>query len=815
MPTTPETTVYDYLGTLNHDAIENGFQNEATQTLSISSEEVSRINGLEGDDMIVTSQGNSLAAGDMLGNEWAFVDGRWVYTASDVILSNYGADKSFNDVITTGRGDDVLLGNGGNDTLKAGLGDDIVNAGRGDDVAYGGQGNDILNLEAGNDYAEAGYGADVVNGGGGNDIIYGDLKADNLLEEAATGSTTFAQMADTAAWTMTDTNGVSMISQSTQTVAGETYTISFELAANLAGGQSSGAVEVLWNGEVLETVPTTSGAYETFQIDVVSTGDDGALSFRAVEAEPDAKYDFSGPITTYDKAMTIGGADVEVKAFAAGQAKLYQVIDGQLNVFDVEAKSYVAVGDAPGFKINAVGFNIEDDLIYGVAKSSGYDSLGVEVNSTDIVMIDAAGATYRIGDGYYGDYVGDFDDRGNLWTFHSALNRVSVVDVDQLDADGNPEITHYKFPSNMFTDRTYDLAFNAEDGNFYAVVSPNSNGQDGKVIKIDLSGVAGGGMPTFESMPITGTLYGDEMSNGMAKGAFGAVFLDGDGNLYYGLNRGDHDLDASTAVEGAIFKVNMDWDAGQAYAEFMSEAPSTGSNDGAVDPRSVDAFSEIDADAAVLLRAPTLTVVDGGNDTLRGGEGSDELHGNGGDDVLNGGSGDDFIFGDQGNDRASAGTGNDWMSGGTGDDSLRGKAGDDVLHGDDGRDFLNGGTGNDSLNGGEGVDKVVGGVGSDEINGGAGDDHLWGGHWSGDNAADTFVFESGTGKDYVHDFEIDLDVIDLVQFSTNLAAVQDVTTDLGWATVIDLQQLEGGQIGDRIVLKNVDAVDLGLDDFIF
>ena len=190
--------------------------------------------------------------------------------------------------------------------------------------------------------------------------------------------------------------------------------------------------------------------------------------------------------------------------FAPGQSNLYQVIDGHLKTFDLETQTYQDVGEPPGFKVNAVGFNIEDDLIYGVAKSNGTDSLGNAVSSTDIVMIDASGATYRIGEGFYGDYVGDFDNSGNLWTFHSSLDRFSVVDVDTRDADGNPEIQHFHLPRNLFGDRTYDLAYNAEDGCFYAVVSPGANGGTGKVVQIDVSDVTSGGVPSFQEVPSQG-----------------------------------------------------------------------------------------------------------------------------------------------------------------------------------------------------------------------------------------------------------------------------------------------------------------------
>lgn len=627
---------------------------------------------------------------------------------------------------------DRVNGLEGDDLIDTGLGNDILNGGRGDDNLFGGEGDDVLNLEDGDDYAEGGFGADIVNGGAGDDVIYGDNNGLNLLAETAS-ATTFQELSQEGSWTFSDDLGQETISQSAATVAGETYKISFDLAANLSGGHSAAMVEVLWNGEVVETVQTNSGAYTTFEIDVVSTGEDGDLSFRAVEPVDAIEYDYSGEIVSFEKTMTIGGTDVEVSAFAPGQSKLYQVIEGQLHVFDTAANTCTAVGGAPSYKINAIGFNIEDDMIYGVAKSNGTDSLGNAVETTDIVMVDATGATYRVGEGFYGDYVGDFDDSGNLWTFHTSLDRISVVDVDNFDQDGNPRITYYDFPKGMFTDRTYDLAFDAETNSFYAVVAPKSQGGNGKVVQIDVSDVANGGQPSFSAVPVTGTLIDGEMENGMVKGAYGAVFFDGDGNLYYGLNAGDADMDTSTGNTGAIYRINADWDAGTAYSEFMSEAPSTSSNDGAVDPRSSDAFIEVDADAAVLLRDPSLSLVAGGDDTLRGGEGND---------------------------------------------------------------------------------KLVGGSGADVLEGGAGDDHIWGGNWSADGSEDVFVFAAGSGKDFVHDFEADHDILDLSAFGTDVHSVKAASTDQGWATIIDLSELDGGLAGDKLILKSVGLDDLDQNNLI-
>ncbi|MEO0359209.1 MAG: calcium-binding protein, partial [Pseudomonadota bacterium] len=415
---------------------------------------------------------------------------------------------------------------------------DLVNAGTGADQAFGGDGSDVLNLEQGNDIGVGGRGADVINAGTGDDLVYGDERS--ILDGGeATSASSMAQHAEKGSWTVSDTDGKQQMSQTVSTEPGDTYTVSFEVAANLSGGAASGAVEVLWDGAVVGMVEVDSGVYETHSFDIPAGGADGELTFReVVGAGNGPEIITDAPIAYYEKSMDVGGQDIDVSAFAPGQAKLYQMISGQLNVFDPTTQSYETVGDPTGLGINAIGFNVEDDMIYGLAKATGIDALGNSVSKTDLVMVDAEGNAYRIGETPVGDYVGDFDDSGNLWTFDSSANRVTKIDVDNLDADGNPAATNYDLPNDLFGGRAYDVAYNAEHDCFFAVESPGSNGGTGAVHKIDISGVEAGEVPSITSIPINGTLYDEGMVNGMAKGAYGAVFMDGDGNLYYGLNKG-------------------------------------------------------------------------------------------------------------------------------------------------------------------------------------------------------------------------------------------------------------------------------------
>ncbi|MEM9715517.1 MAG: calcium-binding protein [Pseudomonadota bacterium] len=803
-------------GTNDDDVMGDGHQDFEGNAIGGSDGIIDKINGHEGSDDIDAGSGNDLAAGDTVGAEWSLVNGKWVYDPSKIYAN--GSAKTFDDVIRGGDGDDVILGNGGNDTLYGDAGDDLINAGTGDDNAYGGTGDDVLNLEDGDDYAEGGQGADIINAGAGDDLVYGDDNPENLLTDSTPeAGQSIAQFSGTD-WIVNENQdtGQTEMSQSVDTEDGEPYTVSIDVAVNFAGGATVGAVEVLWNGEVIDKVEVESGAFETFTYDVVGEGNGTGLTIRT--AEPDGAnsitYDTSGPIISYEKSVDLGDGPMNVDAFAPGQAKLFQVINGQLKVFDTETETYQDAGDPTGIKLNAIGFNVEDDLIYGIAKSAGTDALGQPVSVPDIVMMDANGDIFRVGDGHYGDYVGDFDGQGNLVTFHTSLNRVTIVDVDDIGPDGNPTIKTYHFDSDLSTDRMYDIAYNPQTEQFYSVVAPSKQGGEGKILTIDVSQVENGGQPIINEIPITNSDMNGMLYDGMVKGAYGAVFMDGSGNLYAGLNKGDHDMSTDTGVSGGIYKISISEDGDAAIAELMSEAQTTGVNDGAMDTRANDPFADVDADADILLKDISVAPKVGGNDSLRGGEGDDTMFGGMGDDELFGGTGDDVLDGETGNDKVFGGEGNDQVAGGAGNDFLKGDSGDDFILGGEGNDTLAGGIGNDRLADGAGNDKIIAGKGADTIEMGAGDDHIWGGQWTGDGEADTFVLSSGSGKDIIHDFEADHDVIDLSAYEVSYEDLQGLMKDHGWAVEIDLSGLDGAEDGDRVFLKSVDQDQLDETNFV-
>lgn len=151
-------------------------------------------------------------------------------------------------------------------------------------------------------------------------------------------------------------------------------------------------------------------------------------------------------------------------------------------------------------------------------------------------------------------------------------------------------------------------------------------------------------------------------------------------------------------------------------------------------------------------------------DSLIGEDGADLLNGEDGSDTLDGGGGDDILSGETGVDQLNGGDGADVLFGGADGDSLTGGLGGDVLNGEGGGDTLNGGDESDTLSGEEGADVLIGGRGADVLIGGAG--------------ADRFVFSDAadspaTGRDFVFDFRVGEDLLDLSAVDANTLMAGD------------------------------------------
>jgi Ca2+-binding RTX toxin-like protein len=113
----------------------------------------------------------------------------------DVICGLDGDDT----IVSTGWGNDIVIGGPGNDSIMVGDGNDIVDGGPGDDhigggngndMVFGGAGNDTIYAGEGNDAVDGGTGADVLDGGSHRNVIRGGGGGDAIDNNSTTGNVT-------------------------------------------------------------------------------------------------------------------------------------------------------------------------------------------------------------------------------------------------------------------------------------------------------------------------------------------------------------------------------------------------------------------------------------------------------------------------------------------------------------------------------------------------------------------------------------------------------------------------------------------------
>jgi Ca2+-binding RTX toxin-like protein len=234
--------------------------------------------------------------------------------------------------------------------------------------------------------------------------------------------------------------------------------------------------------------------------------------------------------------------------------------------------------------------------------------------------------------------------------------------------------------------------------------------------------------------------------------------------------------------------------------------------------------------------------------------GDDEITGTSGDNVIRTYGGDDRVYSGAGDDRVYLGSGDDYVrAGGEGYQSFYGgsgydyvsyydspgivnidleadaigvsdpiefadsfaigdivrdfegasgtNGGNDRMYGTSGANTLKGWGGDDKLYGRSGDDKLYGGSGEDRFDGGAGTDRLWGG-----SGEDTFHLDFGEGHDIIEDFENNLDVIQLDNFTFGAGQdAFDFATQVGDDVVFDF----GG--GDGLTVLDATIGQLTID----
>ncbi|RYG89796.1 hypothetical protein EU803_16740 [Loktanella sp. IMCC34160] len=117
----------------------------------------------------------------------------------DATLDSSGMDLSTgggDDTVIGGSGADWIIADFGNDSVAAGAGNDTVEAGAGNDIVYGGAGTDTVYGGDGNDFVDAGADNDIVYGGAGTDTLLGGTGDDTIYGYQTFGSDTAGDSID-------------------------------------------------------------------------------------------------------------------------------------------------------------------------------------------------------------------------------------------------------------------------------------------------------------------------------------------------------------------------------------------------------------------------------------------------------------------------------------------------------------------------------------------------------------------------------------------------------------------------------------------
>ncbi|MFF8451552.1 calcium-binding protein [Streptomyces leeuwenhoekii] len=141
------------------------FLGDGNDTVAAFTPGVGTVSGGPGDDELHAHTARTVLGGagnDMVMGPAALYGG----DGMDHLMGDSGNQQMWG-----GRGDDMIEGYGGDDTVHAGSGDDHAMGGDGRDIVLGGPGNDTLDGEGGDDLVCGGTGKDALEGGPGRNIV--------------------------------------------------------------------------------------------------------------------------------------------------------------------------------------------------------------------------------------------------------------------------------------------------------------------------------------------------------------------------------------------------------------------------------------------------------------------------------------------------------------------------------------------------------------------------------------------------------------------------------------------------------------------
>ena len=593
-------------------------------------------------------------------------------------------DILYQNTISGGDGDDVLLGGGGRDEMHGGAGRDLVKGRLGDDWLYGDEGDDLLFGAEGNDAIDGGAGADLLSGSAGNDELHGGAGEDNLRGDEG----------DDRLYGDLDVDGLyGGLGQDLLFGGGGADRLEGEDGDDTLSGEAGGDTLLGGRGKDVLYGHGASGAGDDAAPDVL-WGDLGTGGSEAGSDEDqlygqggndeihgegavDHIYGGSGDDTITGDAsddLILGDAGADTIYGGTGRDEIHGGTEGDfISGGDAEDLVYGEDGS------DRISGDAGDDLIYAGAGND--DVLGG--TGEDRIFGGAGADTLRGQEG--DDLVLGEEDADRLF---------GDAGFDVLrGGTGDDELTGGADADRLQGDEGRDAIYGAtgddwllgNDGDDFLSGGPNDDYADGGAGSDEIYGGSGNDW-LFAGTGMLGHVYGDDGSD-----------------VLVGSDEGGDDPNFGDSVRFG------DWLDGGAGDDTILGL----------------------GGADVIFGGAGNDFVDGGanGDLVRGGADDDRIYGGLGNDQLEGDAGDDLLDGEWGTDLLRGGAGRDELYGGGGvGDRLEGGADDDVLYGsDDGADILLGEGGRDRIFGNGGNDLAQGGEGDDIIDGGAGDDVLEGG----------------------------------------------------------------------------------------